>query len=374
MICGYMLHLAREFAKKELVFGFLLYEKPYFLWRDMFNNKGKLWEKKDGIFMIRPLYILPLAHRFLLVRTINQYLHALICFPLIVRWIKWRQKARTYGKPIFVFYHPEKEVVYFRFVCWVFSITHMTLFDLVDYPPVHREPKALAIYEDYIKKTDIVTVNSHTLYHIFSRVRRDIHIVPPGFADEDFIHIRSSSLRQNNKPTIGFVGSMGSRLDYSLLEELIRKNPQWNFLFWGPTEIVEGEDRKQIEKNIASLFRYKNVMHGASKDRLTVASVFQNIDIGIIPYAPQRTQNRYSFPMKFFEYLCMGKPVVSTSIVELRRFSEFVKIGSTSREWEQHIREWLEVPLTVSQRRMTRRLAMENRWEKKAEAIFKLVL
>ncbi|MEK7071271.1 MAG: hypothetical protein AAB966_05695, partial [Patescibacteria group bacterium] len=295
-ICDYMLRLAREFAKKDAVFGFLLYGKPYSFWRDIFNKKERIWEKKDGIYMIRQIYVLPFQ-RVTAIRILNAYIHSLICYPLVVSWIKFRHGIQTTGKPIFIFYHPEKEVKYFRFIFRLFSLTHTTLFDVVDYPPVHRVNNSLAIYREYIRKADVVTVISKALYSVFRRIRKDIRIVPPGFALEDFRHPKSRVVFPKDKLIIGYSGAIGSRLDYPLLYELIKRNPQWRFVFWGPIQIVEGENEEEIKKNIESLLHYNNVVHGFSKKKSEVAWVVNHFDICIIPYDIRQDQNKYCLPM-----------------------------------------------------------------------------
>ena len=362
-ICDYMLQLAKEFAKKDVVFGFLLYGKPYSVWRDIYNPKEKAWEKKDGIYMIRQIYLIPFQ-RISVIRTINAYIHALICYPLIVKLVKLRLRVQTLEKPVFIFYHPEKEEKYFRCIFRLFARTHTTLFDVVDYPPVHRVKNSLHIYKKFIRESDIVTVNSRTLYGIFSTVRKDIHVVPPGFAIEDFRHPKKTVVFPKDKPIIGYVGALGSRLDYPLLFRLVSKNPQWRFVFWGPTQIMEGEDEREITKNVYHLLSYPNVIHGFSNSKKETAGIIGQFSVGLIPYDISQKQNRFCLPMKFFEYLYCGIKCFSTDIVELRKYSDTVLILNTI-----HLSHACKIGRTLKPKKNSIVNICYNKWEDKARSI-----
>lgn len=372
-ICDYMLRLAREFAKDDLVFGFLLYSDPYSVWKDVWDNTKKPWIKREGIYMIRQINLLPFQ-RFGLIKWLNRRLHVILAYPLLVWWIKcFKEHVWNTGKPVFIFYHPEKEVGFFRFVYWFFSLAHTTLFDVVDYPPVHRETSALNIYKEYIRKADIVTVNSRSLYSLFSRIRSGINIVPLGFALDEFEHPKKTIQLPKDKPIVGFVGALGSRLDYRLLFALVSGNPQWRFVFWGPTQIVEGENGMQIRKNVKKLLSFPNVIHGVSTDKREVAGIIRQFSVGIIPYDTNQDQNKYCFPMKVFEYYYMKKLILSTPIMELKWFPKHIKVGSIENEWERHIKVLLQCPGgdELSQERF--RLATANSWEKKAYVLKRML-
>jgi len=65
----------------------------------------------------------------------------------------------------------------------------------------------------------------------------------------------------------------------------------------------------------------------------------------------------------------MGKPVVATSIFELKRFSPFVQIGDTAEIWKRKIIALVNRPWPKTYKTRQRKLAEENSWAHKIEAI-----
>ena len=73
--------------------------------------------------------------------------------------------------------------------------------------------------------------------------------------------------------------------------------------------------------------------------------------------------------MKKFEYFYLGKPLISTEIVELNRFSKFVKIGNNYSDWQKYIKEYLKKSWPKSFQKEERKLAEVNSWENKINSI-----
>lgn len=368
-VCDYILKPAIEMAKNNLVIALLVYSDPYPLLKSLLTKKQRpVFYKDRGVYFFRPIYLLPFQ-RFAMIERWNRLLFLYVIFPLVIAYIRYKQHKKTVGKKqFFFFYHPHKEKEYFQTVYAYFFKRSTTIFDIVDYPDV-RNDQERSYVERCIKSADVVVVNSHTLYKRFSPIRRDIAIVPQGFSLEEFQHPKAAKALPRSKPIIGFVGSIGSKLDFLLLFGLIERNPQYQFIFWGPKEHVKGENVPELSKYILRLSSYNNIVMGQSKDKREMPNIIAQFDVCIIPYNTRREDVRKSYPMKLFEYFYMGKPVVATPIEELTRFPKYVKIGSTVEEWEGHIKTLLAKPWPKSCQRQQRRLATENSWERKVRAI-----
>ena len=65
--------------------------------------------------------------------------------------------------------------------------------------------------------------------------------------------------------------------------------------------------------------------------------------------------------------------MVSTPIEELKRFPEYVRIGTTVEEWEEHITSLLSKPWPDSNKQAQRRLAIDNSWERKIQKIMRVI-
>ena len=117
------------------------------------------------------------------------------------------------------------------------------------------------------------------------------------------------------EPRIGFIGAITNyKLDIEMIASLAKSYPELNFVFIGPTE--EGESFT----NLQSWFELKNIYCLGPKKYNSLPLYCSGFACGWLPLR----KNKYTesmFPMKFFEYLASGLPVVATSINSLTEFS-----------------------------------------------------
>ena len=116
-------------------------------------------------------------------------------------------------------------------------------------------------------------------------------------------------------PRIGFIGAVSNyKLDFNLIYEVALNNPKWNFVFIGPTS--EGE----VFTDLSLIKKRKNIYLLGYKTYSQLPYYCAGIDIAWLPLQIN-SYTQSMFPMKFFEYLAAGLPVVSTAIDSLRSFS-----------------------------------------------------
>ena len=133
-------------------------------------------------------------------------------------------------------------------------------------------------------------------------MRRD-----PGFFDPP-------ELAAIPKPKIGFVGAISSyKLDFVLIRAVALRHPEWHFVFIGPQ--AEGEP----STDLSQLFRLRNVHWLGPKPYSQLPRFLAAFQCAWLPLQCN-AYTRAMFPMKFFEYLFAGLPVVSTRIHALRSF------------------------------------------------------
>ena len=67
-----------------------------------------------------------------------------------------------------------------------------------------------------------------------------------------------------------------------------------------------------------------------------VADYVRAFDLGLLPY--RRTQETYhASPLKLYEYLAAGLPVVAADVPGARQFADVVAIAGDFRSWETAI-------------------------------------
>ncbi|MCI0139982.1 glycosyltransferase [Arthrobacter bambusae] len=156
----------------------------------------------------------------------------------------------------------------------------------------------------------------------------------------------SESSRRPSPRTIGFVGALSRyKVDLQLLRRVAEKYPDADVVLIG--QIGEG----QPGETLAELKDLTNVKLLGPKPYSELPGIISTFDVALLP-VPINPYTRSMFPMKFFEYLACGIPVVSTRIPALEKFGdsafiadtdeqfvEYVKVASTvSRNWRDNAR------------------------------------
>ena len=77
-------------------------------------------------------------------------------------------------------------------------------------------------------------------------------------------------------------------------------------------------------------------------------------------------------PLKLFEYMAMGKPVVTTPMPECMKYPE-VRIGADVQSYVQGLDEAVAQADDDEARRALVRIAEENSWQEKAREIAELI-
>ena len=77
--------------------------------------------------------------------------------------------------------------------------------------------------------------------------------------------------------------------------------------------------------------------------------------------------------MKLFEYLYLGKQVISTSIEELKRFTKYISMSNQSQNWTTSIQLKIENNKQKKIAQESRQIAISNSWKEKINAISKCV-
>jgi glycosyltransferase involved in cell wall biosynthesis len=113
------------------------------------------------------------------------------------------------------------------------------------------------------------------------------------------------------RPRIVFHGAItAAKLDLALLAELARLRRGWSLVLVGPLGMGTPDT------DLSALTREPNVHLVGPRRHEELPSVLRGADAGLIPYAINPLTSSV-FPMKVYEYLAAGLPVVSTPLPAL---------------------------------------------------------
>ena len=126
-------------------------------------------------------------------------------------------------------------------------------------------------------------------------------------------------------PRVGFVGSLDGGIDYGLLREVGKRCSKVSFVFIGQT----GEGQ---QANVQGLTEAPNMHWLGPKPWSELPGLLWNLDVAIIPYAVDGFTTARS-PLKLFEYLAAGLPVVSTTAPPEEDFAPYVTVVRGAEEF-----------------------------------------
>ncbi|HSZ05121.1 MAG TPA: glycosyltransferase [Solirubrobacteraceae bacterium] len=162
-------------------------------------------------------------------------------------------------------------------------------------------------------------------------------------------------------PRIVFTGAIVSiKLDMPLLVELARVRPSWSFALVGP--VGPGDPRTDV----SALEAEPNIHLLGPRAYAELPDVLRAADAGLIPYARNELTESI-FPMKVYEYLAAGLPVVATPLPALAGVA-----GVITGEGAQEIAGLLDRALAGDspERRAERsRDAAAHSWDRRLEEI-----
>ncbi len=334
-------------------------------------KKGKLpsliRKISQNIYIFEPIYVIPFR-RFNMITKLNSFLNILL-LKLLILLLKIRIK--TNKKIVWIFdpdlYH----------VCQALGKSFYVVYDCVDYfAAAHPKRKRELLRKEklLLARVDLIVAISKVLQrHLSKMTTKKVHLVPQGFRIKDFEKIAPSYRNiKRGKPIIGFAGGVNSRIDYNFLLKLVKRNPNWDFVVWGPLLEKEKFD-KYTQKKFEELLITPNVITGKVEKREQIPGILTQFDVAMIPYDSSQDFNKYCYPMKIFEFFYLGKPVVSTYIEELQRFPDYVKISDSVYQWEKIINDYLSKPWPINYQKGQRKLAEQNSWERKIGTIAEFV-
>ncbi|MDL1959629.1 MAG: glycosyltransferase [Deltaproteobacteria bacterium] len=170
-------------------------------------------------------------------------------------------------------------------------------------------------------------------------------------------------IKNRNKPVIGYFGALAVWFDYALVQKLAAERPEYEILIIGVN--YDGSLDKYNLKKYSNVTILGPVSY---QDLPKYASIF---DISTIPFLKNKITESTS-PIKLFEYMALGKPIVTTNITECRKYKS-VLIAVDHQDYIKKIDQALALRTNEEYRTILDREAKENSWKIKAEQIINLI-
>jgi glycosyltransferase involved in cell wall biosynthesis len=205
-----------------------------------------------------------------------------------------------------------------------------------DFSRVRGFPSSLPDLEaELCRRADLVVTTSETLCEERHAYNANTHWIANGVDVEHFAQRvpPAAELRALNKPVVGFVGGLSEWVDTQLLASLAHARPDWTLALIGP---AGGADLGRVR-------HLDNVVLLGPRPYAELPRYLAGMDVALIPFV-QHGVAWHADPIKAYEYLAAGLPVVATDLPALRRLAHVVRLAGSPAEFVAQIEAALSDP------------------------------
>jgi glycosyltransferase involved in cell wall biosynthesis len=214
-----------------------------------------------------------------------------------------------------------------------------------------------AVSEKLLQKAKDINSNTYylpnaTSYENFNRVTQNIEISP--------------EILKIPEPRIGYVGKITPwRIDFDLIKTIAKTKPNWSIVMIGPIH-------PEAQNSVKELCKSENIFILGPRNYYSLPEYIKGFDCCILPHLVDPLTESMD-PIKLYDYMATGKPVVSTSVTEAMKFKEVMKIGKSNEEFLSFLDDAINDAPNEDIIRRQLQIAQENSWENRTDQLIKIL-
>ena len=203
---------------------------------------------------------------------------------------------------------------------------------------------------DVVARADAVFASAHALVDAYRDLNANITYLPNGVSRRFFERAEEPACISGfARPRVVYVGSLAWWLDADTIASTARCCPDARIVLLGPGQPPRGMP--------------ENVVAPGPVSWTDIPGILQHSDVAIIPFAQSALTHAVS-PVKLFEYLASGIPIVSTRLGEIEAAGTPARLGRSPAEFSDAVRRLLDGS-DVWDRDSAVACARQHTWEKR---------
>jgi len=342
--------------------------RPYLrqvLSRGVARSRGpRLCRVQDGLHVYRPPRSAPVSGREPLktlfdARRRRSLLEVMarvgMCRPIVWLCRPWQHDVVGRYNELLLLYHVVDEYAAYE-TDYVQQVGHV------------RQQAMKAMERQVLQAADLVIVTSSPLLEAKRPLNPHTYLVRNGADTAAFTAAADSDepapadIAALPQPVIGIAGVVTEKIDLALLRDLALARPDWSLAFMGQVILRFGQ------KGMAGL-DLPNVHFLGHKPVEMLPRYVAACQVCLMPYKINEWTRNID-PLKMYEYLAAGKPVVSTDIPSARDFVPPLHIAPDAAGFVSAIEAALAQD-SVAEQQAFRRLAAQHDWNVRVEEVSK---
>lgn len=189
-----------------------------------------------------------------------------------------------------------------------------------DFSDLQEHCPHLSHWEEELGRTaDLILTSSGLLKEKLTLLNPNTYVIPNGVDLEHFSPDESletpPDIARIPQPIVGYFGAIADWIDLDLMYYLAEQLPEFSFVYIGHSTV----DLRRFGK-------LANVYFLGEKSYFDLPKYVKHFQVGLIPFRKNRLTLSTN-PVKLYEYLASGIPVVSVDLPEIRQFKEVVYIA-----------------------------------------------
>jgi glycosyltransferase involved in cell wall biosynthesis len=315
--------------------------------------------KTDYPLFTQPLYSLPLQ-RFLKYRLYNK----------ISNYFNVLQLKQQLKKVNYIWITSPN---YFSMFKNRISDSHIVIYDCMDdfleFPSIKHDKslflKTFSEEKDLLSRANFIFSSSEYLkeklnnrYIVLTEIFIVNNAISSSFFNKKDIQNFSNYDRKKGITDLLYVGTISHWFNFDLIIESLDKFENIRYILIGPTEVI--------------IPNHDRIIYLGPKNHGELQSYMNKTDALIMPFIVNDLIKSVN-PVKLYEYIYSGKPIITCSYTEINQFNQFVYQYETGNQFFNLMQKLINKELMVRSEVDRLSFLHKNTWQKRSDEILKIL-
>ena len=235
----------------------------------------------------------------------------------------------------------------------------------------HEKNRVLEDDKWALTAADIVFAVSAKLFEKARQFNPNSYLLPNATSFENFHKAMlpgpiAADIGGIGQPLIGYVGKITTwRIDFDLLRYIAENRPNWSFVMIGPFN-------PDVHEMVAQFDDLANISFIGPREYWKLADYMRAFSACILPHKTDNLTEAMD-PIKLYDYLATGKPIVATAVREADKFRGVIEVCDGQAAFLAALDRVVNEPEADVDRERRLSLARANSWEQRVDELITIM-
>ncbi|WP_299159457.1 glycosyltransferase [uncultured Tenacibaculum sp.] len=241
--------------------------------------------------------------------------------------------------------------------------------DVCEFPKYKKEPEASKIInkeKKFVERANNIIVSSNWLKQVIYKrygIKKNIHLINNAI-DQNFLHknLLNKEISYPLKKAyvdIMYIGTISEWLNFEIIQKALDDFSELRLILIGPLG--------------SEIPTHNRIIHLGAKAHVELPLFMAKADALIMPFIVNDLILSVN-PVKLYEYIFAGKPVITCNYKEIEQFNEFVYAYNDDEDFLQLINNLMLGNLSVKSKEERTNFLKINSWKERSLDISKIIL